>query len=162
MMADQIRGRGQGDTGEFYATQRRTFPDWNGDDGYVEGDMPPFGYLLTLDLYRCDGEAITSIDACYTYMEEMVTALKMQRQAPPIVFWSPDDYSDKQGISAWVPLIESGITVHTLAVKRFASIDVYCCHKFDVDTVLAMSKLYFKPHDVELHEIKRGVRYHAA
>ena len=150
---------GPGDPG--YEDYMRARAEWNGDDGYVEGERAPFGYLLTLDLYRCTEVAIGSVEHVYTFLEALVEALHMHKQAPPYVLRSPPDYPGKAGVSAWIPLIESGISVHTLTQRNFVSVDVYCCHKFDVDTVLAVSKLFFKPHDIDMHEIKRGVRYHA-
>jgi len=155
-----MRGRGEGDTNEYYARRRTTFPAWNGDDGYVEGEVAPFGYSLTLDLYHCDPAVIANISCVYEYLEGLVDALKMHTQAPPFVFRSPIGYADKQGISAWVPLIESGISVHTLEPRSFATVDIFCCHKFDVDVVLAVTKLHFSPQDIDMHEIKRGVRYY--
>src|SRR5215831_5952619 len=64
-----MRGRGEGDTNEYYARRRTTFPAWNGDDGYVEDEVAPFGYSLTLDLYRCDPKMIASISCVYEYLE---------------------------------------------------------------------------------------------
>jgi S-adenosylmethionine/arginine decarboxylase-like enzyme len=161
-----MRGRGSGDTNEFYASQRKesqpkTWPAWDGDDGYVEGAREPFGYLLTLDMYRCRPAVLGSLEEVYRYLESLADSLGMHKQAPPYVLRSPDDFPSKKGISAWLPLIESGISVHTLEERGFVSVDIYCCHKFDVNTVLAVSKLYFAPEDIDLHEIKRGVRYHA-
>lgn len=123
-------------------------------------DADPFGYLLTLDLYACRSGASDDIGLCYGFLEELVRELGMTMQAPPFVFKSPPQYPDKAGLSGWVPLIESGIQIHTLTPKNFISIDIYCCHEFDAGKVLAFSERWFSPREYEMNQIPRGTRYH--
>jgi S-adenosylmethionine decarboxylase len=122
--------------------------------------VKPFGYLLTLDLYRCRSGACEDIDLCYRFLDELVGHLHMQRQSPPWIFQSDaKKYPDKAGLSGWIPLIESGIQIHTLIPKRFISIDIYSCGEFDRDDLKKFVKPYFAPEEVESHFILRGVKY---
>ena len=120
----------------------------------------PFGYLLTLDLYRCREGACADITLCYNFLEEIVVYLKMSKQSPPFIFQSDGVlYPDKAGLSGWVPLIESGIQIHTLTPKDFISIDVYSCKKFEIEGVKDFVQKYFDAKEVELNFIERGVKY---
>lgn len=119
----------------------------------------PFGYLLTLDLYGCRNGACDDLTACYNFLEALVKQLGMTMQAPPFLFRSPAQYPDKAGLSGWVPLIESGIQIHTLSPKHFVSIDIYCCHEFDKEHIVELARGYFTPAEVEMNQIPRGLKY---
>lgn len=120
----------------------------------------PFGYLLTLDLYSCREGACDDVALCYDFLEQIVEELKMRKQSPPFIFRSDGvTYPDKAGLSGWVPLIESGIQIHTLSVKNFISIDVYSCRKYEIDSIASFAKEYFSAEKVEQNFIVRGVEY---
>lgn len=119
----------------------------------------PFGYLLTLDLYGCKPGTCADISLCYNFLEALVGKLGMTVQAPPFLFRSPAAYPDKAGLSGWVPLIESGIQIHTLLVRNFVSIDIYCCHRFSGEDALALAAQYFSPRETEINEMPRGMKY---
>jgi S-adenosylmethionine/arginine decarboxylase-like enzyme len=120
----------------------------------------PFGYLLTLDLYGCKPGAADDLTLCYNFLESLVKELAMTMQSPPFIFRSPDAFPDKAGLSGWVPLIESGIQIHTLIPKNFISIDIYCCREFDRDQVVAFARKTFHPAEIESMKLLRGVKYH--
>ena len=122
----------------------------------------PFGYLLTLDLYGVKEGACEDLSLCYDFLADVLVELRMTAQSPPFIFRSPDQFPDKAGLSGWVPLIESGIQIHTLIPKNFVSIDIYCCRRFDRDKVVAFARKVFDPKDVEMNEMPRGVAYHEA
>jgi S-adenosylmethionine decarboxylase len=152
-----LRRRGSGSTEEYHAMA------WDGDDGYVEQrpQVPPFGYMLTLDLYDCNAMALDDIRRVYAFLETLVHRLGMTKQAPPFVFLSPPEFPDKAGVSGWVPLIESGIQIHTLTPCRFVSVDVYCCRKFNIHEVQEVAQAFFNPAAIDVNEITRGAKYHA-
>lgn len=120
----------------------------------------PFGYLMTLDLYGCREGACDDLHLCYQFLEELVCQLKMSKQSPPYIFKSDEQkYPDKAGLSGWVPLIESGIQIHTLTPKNFISIDVYSCGKFSTDHIKEFVQNYFGCREVEMNYVERGVKY---
>lgn len=119
----------------------------------------PFGYLVTLDLYECAAGVCGDVTLCYDFLEALVHQLGMTMQAPPFLFRSPSQYPDKAGLSGWVPLIESGIQIHTLIPKRFIAVDIFCCHHFDSAGIEEMVRKVFDPVGVEMNEIVRGLKY---
>jgi S-adenosylmethionine/arginine decarboxylase-like enzyme len=120
----------------------------------------PFGHLLTFDLYGCKEGACDDLALCYKFLEDIVVQLQMSKQSPPFIFKSDETkYPDKAGLSGWVPLIESGIQIHTLSVKNFISIDVYSCGKFSTDHIKDFVQNYFGCKEVEMNYIERGVKY---
>ena len=120
----------------------------------------PFGHLMTLDLYGCKEGACDDLNLCYNFLEDIVTKLKMTKQSPPFIFRSDGVlYPDKAGLSGWVPIIESGIQIHTLIPKNFISVDVYSCKKFSMENIKEFVQDYFKCKEVEMNYIERGVKY---
>lgn len=122
----------------------------------------PFGYLLTLDLYGCKEGYCDDLSHCYNFLVDITNKLGMHYQSPPFIFHSDaTEYPDKAGISGWIPLIESGIQIHTLTPKNFISIDVYSCGEFSTDGVSEFVKDYFDCKKVEMNFIERGVEYYS-
>ncbi len=120
----------------------------------------PFGYLLTLDLYGCQEGACDDLDLCYRFLVDLVEKLGMHKQSPPFIFRSDEQkYPDKAGLSGWVPLIESGIQIHTLIPKNFISVDVYSCREFSTDEIAEFAKGYFACEEVEMNFVLRGLKY---
>lgn len=126
-----------------------------------EAKIVPFGYLLTLDLYGCKEGTCDDLFLCYKFLEDLVRELKMSKQSPPFIFRSDEDkYPDKAGLSGWIPLIESGIQIHTLSKKNFISIDVYSCGEFSKESIRGFVQDYFGCKEVEENYIARGLKYH--
>jgi S-adenosylmethionine decarboxylase len=126
-------------------------------------DPRPFGYLFTLDLYECKEGVCDDISLCYQFLEDLVAELKMRKQSPPFLFRSDSQrFPDKAGLSGWVPLIESGVQIHTLSPKRFISIDIYSCRRFDTQHLSRFVQGYFSPELVETNYILRGTKYNVA
>ena len=122
--------------------------------------IKPFGHLMTVDLYGCRKGVCDNLDLCYQFMEDIVNKLKMKKQSPPFIFRSDNEiYPDKAGLSGLVPLIESGVQIHTLIPKNFISIDVYSCKKFSTKDIEEFTKNYFSAKEVEVNFVERGVKY---
>lgn len=119
-----------------------------------------FGYELVLDLYNCKEGVCDDLNLSYKFLDEIVSFLGMEKQAPPSVFMSDSGkYPDKAGISGWVPLIESSVVIHTLSVRNFISVDVYSCKKFDPKQTEQFVKNYFSADSIESQFFQRGLKY---
>lgn len=120
----------------------------------------PFGYLATLDLYGCKAGVCNDLNVCYAFLEALVAALGMEIQAPPYLIRTDHRrFPDKEGLSGWVGLVESGIQIHTLELKRFISIDIYCCRNFENGDMVEVAKRFFGQQETEINRILRGLKY---
>ncbi len=120
----------------------------------------PFGYSLLLDLYGCKKNLCDDMDDTYDFLNKLVAFLKMHKQSEPtVVRTDHEKYPSKRGLSGWVPLVESGIQIHTLTVKNFITIDIYSCRKFNRRKVAKHVKIWFGAKESEEHFILRGTRY---
>ncbi len=127
-----------------------------------KGNRPaPFGFQLLLDLYECKQGACDDLGLCYEFLEQIVEALKVQPQSPPFIFRTDGKrFPDKAGLSGWIPLVESGVQLHTLTVKDFISIDVYSCQAFEVEPIMAFVRAFFAPKRMDHQFIERGTDYY--
>jgi S-adenosylmethionine decarboxylase len=127
-----------------------------------EARLAPFGFQLLLDLYRCKKGACDDLGLCYNFLEEIVRVLEVEPQSPPFIFRTDASrFPDKAGLSGWVPLVESGVQIHTLTPKDFISIDVYSCRQFDPEPVKAFVRSTFGPRRMDEQFLERGVDYYA-
>ncbi len=119
-----------------------------------------FGYELLLDCYYCKEGVCGQLDHCYSYLDNLVDFLGMQKQTPPSIFRTDrKSFPDKAGLSGWVPLAESSVVIHTLSKNNFISIDIYSCKEFDPKKVIEFTRKYFEPRKLEKRFILRGKHY---
>ena len=122
---------------------------------------PCFGQSLHIDLYGVSKEICDDLSFCYQLLDDLADFLNMHKQSPPFIFRSPDkEFPDKAGLSGWVPLIESGISIHTLIVKEFVSIDVYTCGHLDIGKTIEWLCKLLNTQSYEQQYLIRGINYH--
>lgn len=124
----------------------------------------PFGYSYYLDMYNCREGAADDLELHYRFLERVVDKIGMTRMSQPVVMHGPtrngvEIYPDKAGVSGWVPLIESGIQIHSMEPKRFITLDVYSCNKFNSEIIYNYAKECFGFGDSEQHYFVRGMKY---
>lgn len=121
---------------------------------------PAFGYQLLLDLYDCKQGVCDDLALCYKFLDDIVGYLGMEKQSPPSIFRSDERlFPEKAGLSGWVPLIESSIVIHTLSVKNFITIDIYCCKAFEVEAAKEFCQKFFGPKKIDGQYMERGMDY---
>jgi S-adenosylmethionine/arginine decarboxylase-like enzyme len=119
-----------------------------------------FGESLHIDLYGINSQLCDDLSFGYQLLEDLVDFLHMQKQSPPFIFRSPtEEFPDKAGLSGWVPLIESGISIHTLTPQEFVTLDIYTCGKLDIEACLSFLESKLKPSHFEHHHLVRGLEY---
>ena len=120
-----------------------------------------FGFHLMLDCYGCAGTHLDDIGFCYTFLDDLVDRIGAIKQTQPYVFRTPEEFEGKEGLSGWVPIVESGISLHTLTETGFITLDVYSCREFDREVILQCVQEAFSPDDIEVRYLLRGLKYHA-
>ena len=119
-----------------------------------------FGKHLTIDAYGCDYEALDSMDANFKLLNEMPGRIAMHKITTPYVIRAaPNDIKDCGGVSGFVMIAESHISVHTFPSKKYLTMDLYSCSNFDESKVLKIVKETYKYDKVETHVIKRGLKF---
>lgn len=122
-----------------------------------EPDCSPWGYQLIVDCFDCDHDTCCDLDRGYEFLDRICLHLGMTKQTQPYIFKTCEtQFPGRPGYSGWVPIIESGIQIHTSAHNRFISVDVYSCRPFDSDDVVAFIRRWFEPGQIETAFLQRG------
>ncbi len=120
-------------------------------------DQTSWGFQLVLDCFGCDEETCCDLDLGYEFLDKICVYLHMTKQTQPYIFKTCETtFPGKPGYSGWVPIIESGIQIHTSSNNRFISIDVYSCKPFSEEDVTEFVRNWFKPRLIETCFIHRG------
>ncbi|GAA3579351.1 S-adenosylmethionine decarboxylase [Snuella lapsa] len=84
------------------------------------------------------------------YFKEITKTLHLRMYGQPIIF-SPggDGKEENQGYDAFVPLIDSGISLYYWSSEKFLSIIIYTCKGFDNNIALNATKEFFDINKME-------------
>jgi len=122
-----------------------------------------FGLSYHLDCYGCKGD-LDSLEVGYRFLEQLVEFIDMKAFSPPLVFHAPrvggiELYPDKAGITGFIALITSSITIHTIVPEKFLTLDVYSCKDFNTDKVLEFTRKFYEFQNEHQQTLYRGKDY---
>ncbi len=93
-----------------------------------------FGPHLTLDGYDCDPRKLDDMNFLYGFLDTMPARIGMTKLMPPMcLYYDAQGKPEDRGLSGFVIIAESHISIHTYPEKRFLTFDIYSCKKFDID-----------------------------
>jgi S-adenosylmethionine decarboxylase len=120
-----------------------------------------FGPHLTLDLYSCNKKKLADKNFILKILEELPDLIEMRKISEPQILEYPGNPNsfDAGGISAFILIAESHISIHTFVKQAFASVDVFSCKNFDVKKAEDYIIKSFEPKKVERHLINRGIEF---
>ena len=76
------------------------------------------------------------------YFQQITQALNLRMYGEPIIFSPAGEGKDvNQGYDAFVPLIDSGISVYVWSNEKFLSLIIYTCKSFDENLALEVTKV---------------------
>lgn len=121
--------------------------------------MNGFGPHLMLDGYGCDKAKLEDLNLIYRILEELPTRIGMTRIMPPYVFKYSGVKPEDWGISGFVLIAESHISIHTFPEKTFVSVDIFSCKPFDPEFASDYLKGAFEMSKVECTVLDRGTEF---
>jgi len=84
------------------------------------------------------------------HLIEVAKHLGLRAYARPIVHAPAGaGKDDNEGFDAFVPLIDSGISIYVWSRKRFFAAVLFTCKSFDVESALAITRNVFGAQEVE-------------
>ena len=92
-------------------------------------------------------------DAVESYLTGMAAALQLRTYGAPIVH-DPAGLGkpENQGFDAFIPLIDSGISLYVWSKPRFFAAVLFTCKHFDVGRALDFTRTHFAAADLEHRE----------
>ena len=122
--------------------------------------MIGFGPHLMIDGYNADYNVLSSVEAITKFLDEFPEEIEMTKIMPPYVFkYDGGDKPEDWGISGFVIIAESHISIHTFPEKEYFSLDIFSCKDFDIDRAIEIVKDYFKTDKLEIRTANRGTEF---
>ncbi len=118
--------------------------------------MPGFGPHLILDGYGCSKEQLSDLELVYRMLDEFPGQIGMTKIMPPYVFKYLGTNPDNWGISGFVLIAESHISIHTFPEKLYVSVDIFSCKEFSSDDAVNYMKEKFGIDRVDVEVVERG------
>ena len=115
-----------------------------------------FGPHLVFDGHRCPVARLSDLDGLYALLDRLPDQIGMTKIMPPYVFRHGQAGQAGEGLSGFVLIAESHISVHTFPSQGFVNVDVFSCENFDVGIVMSALKKAFAPGRVEWKVFDRG------
>ncbi len=118
-----------------------------------------FGQHLMMDGYGCDQSILMDLDRIYDFLSRYPGEINMTKIMPPYVFKYSGIVPEDWGISGFVLIAESHISVHTFPEKLYLSLDIFSCKAFDTDAAIEHIKKIFDIKKVEIKLLDRGLEF---
>ena len=102
--------------------------------------------LLIEGLYTVDVDR----DSVERYLINLASHLTLRTYGTPIVHAPGGTGKDSnEGFDAFIPLIDSGISLYVWSRKRFFAAVLFTCKAFDATAAVNFTREYFRSRDIE-------------
>ena len=114
---------------------------------------------LVVDGYGGDRQRLQDVDLLQRFLDEYPDSLGMTKIVPPQVYTYHGQTPEDWGLSGFVLIAESHISVHTFPDRGYINIDIFSCREFDPDASLRdVEETFALPH-VRVWTLERGLEY---
>ena len=122
--------------------------------------MIGFGPHLMVDGYEGNYETLASVEAITDFLDMLPKEIGMTKIMPPYVFkYDGGEKPEDWGVSGFVIIAESHISIHTFPEKGYFSIDIFSCKDFDMNRALQIIKDFFGTDKLEIRTTNRGTEF---
>ena len=119
-----------------------------------------YGLHLTLDGYGGSQKKLYDMKHVFKALNDLPSIIGMSKLTTPYVVDAPPiTPKDEGGISGFVMISESHISIHTYPFKGFVTADVYSCKVFDTEKTVEFFKKHFALRELEINIIRRGLKF---
>jgi len=121
--------------------------------------MREFGQHLVLDLSKCNRKKLTDIGLVYDVLNKLPGKLNMTKMSLPHVVKWLDPGATIEGMSGFVMIAESHVSIHTFPEKDYVFMDIFSCKPFDVEKAVKLLVHIFESKKYTKKIIKRGMDF---
>ncbi len=118
-----------------------------------------FGPHLMLDLSECDQRRIGDLDFIFQFLSTLPDKIGMVKITQPYVFPYGGLVPEDRGVTGFVVIAESHLSVHTFVEKGYAFVDLFSCKPFDTDRARDLIIEAFVSKKPEVYMIERGAGF---
>ncbi len=117
---------------------------------------------LIIDGFGGDASMMWDMERLRSFLNEYPTNLGMTKITEPEVLEYHGQHANDSGISGFVIIAESHISVHTFPHRDYVNIDVFSCKSFDHEQALADARSLFDLQQVKTWLLDRGLEWQDA
>ncbi len=121
--------------------------------------MTEFGPHLTIDASDCNVRKLTDSNLVYDILNKFPSIMGMTPMTLPYVVKWKDKWAKSEGVSGFVMIAESHISIHTFPDDNYVFIDVFSCKSFDTDKAAEYLTKAFEAKKVAKNVVKRGLDF---
>ena len=114
---------------------------------------------LVIDGFRGDPAKMWDVELVRGFLTDCPDTLGMTRITEPRVISYDAPKLDDSGVSGFVIIAESHISVHTFPNRSYVNIDIFSCQKFDHVQALDEAKSLFGLQEVKTWLLDRGLEW---
>jgi S-adenosylmethionine decarboxylase len=114
---------------------------------------------IAIDGFGADTNKVADVENVRGFLDECCKSLAMKKISEIVVTDYKAPEVNDSGVSGFVMIAESHISVHTFPYRSYVNIDIFSCKKFDVQRALEDIQKYFSLERTKIWEIERGLEY---
>ena len=114
---------------------------------------------LVIDGYRGDIMKMWEVERVREFLTDCPTDLGMTRITEPKVLEYNAPKPEDSGVSGFVIIAESHISIHTFPHRDYVNIDIFSCRPFDQQRALNHAKSLFDLKEVKTWVLERGLEW---
>ena len=122
--------------------------------------MSEFGLHVTIDASGCDKQKLASYSLVYDILNNLPAKIGMTKMTLPYVAKWLDKFADgTPGISGFVMIAESHISIHTFPDQDYVFMDIFSCREFETQKAIKYLLQAFDAKKYEKHVFQRGLDF---
>ncbi|MBI2650038.1 adenosylmethionine decarboxylase [Candidatus Woesearchaeota archaeon] len=122
--------------------------------------MSEFGLHVTIDASGCNKRKLSSVTLVYDILNKLPDKIGMTKMTLPyVVKWLDKFAHGTEGISGFVMIAESHISIHTFPDQDYVFMDIFSCKDFDAEKAIRYLADAFESTKYEKHILKRGIDF---
>ena len=112
---------------------------------------------VIIDGYGGDPDQLDDENVVRAVLDQYPTDMGMTKIAPPTVVRYRGSKPEDWGVSGYVMIAESHISMHTFPERRVIWADVFSCKEFDAALILEDLKQRFRLREMQVNILERGL-----
>ncbi len=114
---------------------------------------------LVIDGFRADPSRLEDLNLVYDILDNYPQTIGMTKIMPPYVFRYHGVRPEDWGISGFVLIAESHISIHTFPEHRMVNVDMFSCKEFDTGAASAYITERLGLAETKVTVLERGLEY---
>jgi S-adenosylmethionine decarboxylase len=114
---------------------------------------------LVIDGFGCDYQQVSDPEYIRRFLDSYPDAIHMTKITTPAVYSYRGPQPLDWGVSGFVIIAESHISVHTFPDRSHINIDVFSCMDFDTEKALEEIRQVFTMSEVRTWTMERGLEH---